>query len=600
MKMRVSDYIVQYLSDLGVDKIFLVSGGGMMHLLDAIAIHPEVSVVAHHHEQSATMAAEGYARLHGKLGVSFVTSGPGAPNAVTGVVGAWLDSMPLLVVSGQAKLSQTNHYRQIEGLRQFGAYDVPSVSIMKPITKYSTLLTDPKAVRYEIEKAVYLATTGRPGPVFIDVPLDIQGVLVESDELVGFIPDDLKPESTFLEYLGKIVEAIQNAKHPVILAGHGIRSAHAFYGFEKLIQELQIPVVTTQMATDLMGHDESLFVGRCGVKGDRAGNLAVQMADFILVLGSSLHVTTTGYEMELFAPKAMKVLVDPDIGTLAKEQVNVQMKICASLSQFIPELSSYIERNKISFHIDENWKARCKAWKKELSVAKEPHKRSGKVVNYYDFIDALSSASDADDVLVTDAGSAWYLLSQAYRVKKGQRIILSGGLGTMGFAMPCATGLASAGASRVLCITGDGSAMTALHELAVFKANNLNIKLIIVNNDGYASIRNTQNSYFNGKLAATGPESGLAFPKFENIAQSLGVSYRMIGNPDELDDGLIEALHSSGPFLLEIMTDKIQEIIPTVTTVRHEDGRLESKPLDEMAPFLDQHITDRLISDLKK
>lgn len=600
MKMRVSDYIVQYLSDLGVDKIFLVSGGGMMHLLDAVAINPKVSVVAHHHEQAATMAAEGYARLHGKLGVSFVTSGPGAPNAVTGVVGAWLDSMPLLVVSGQAKLSQTNHYRQIEGLRQFGAYDVPSVSIMKPITKYSTLLADPKAVRYEIEKAVFFATTGRPGPVFIDVPLDIQGALIESDELVGFIPESPKHEPIVSDSLAKIVQAIQNAKHPVILAGHGIRSANAFDDFQKLIQELQIPVVTTQMATDLMGHEEPLFVGRCGVKGDRAGNLAVQMADFILVLGSSLHVTTTGYEMELFAPKALKVLVDPDIGTLAREQVNVQMKVCASLSQFIPELSSYIERNKISFHANENWKARCQAWKDELSVAKEPHKRSDKVVNYYDFIDALSSATDADDVLVTDAGSAWYLISQAYRVKKGQRIILSGGLGTMGFAMPCATGLASAGASRVLCITGDGSAMTALHELAVFKANNLNIKLIIVNNDGYASIRNTQNSYFNGRLAATGPESGLAFPKFKNIAQSLGVPYRAIENPSELRGGLIEMLDSSGPFLLEVITDKIQEIIPTVTTVRHEDGRLESKPLDQMAPFLDQNITSRLISDLKK
>jgi acetolactate synthase-1/2/3 large subunit len=598
MKMRVSDYIVQFLSDLGVDKIFLVSGGGMMHLLDAIAIHPNVSVVAHHHEQAATMAAEGYARLHGKLGVSFVTSGPGAPNAVTGVVGAWLDSMPLLVVSGQAKLSQTNHYRQIEGLRQFGAYDVPSVSIMKPITKYSTLLTDPNAVRYEIEKAVYLATTGRPGPVFIDVPLDIQGAVIESDDLIGFIPVELTEEVISQEQLEKVVIEIKNAKRPVILAGHGIRSAHTFIDFEKLIKLLQAPVVTTQMATDLMGHEDPLFVGRCGVKGDRAGNLAIQMADFILVLGSSLHVTTTGYEVDLFAPKAMKILVDLDIGTLAKEQVNVQMKICASLSQFIPELLSYIEKNKIVLHGDGGWKVKCELWKQKLSVANEPHKRTGNVVNYYDFMDALSNASDPEDVLVTDAGSAWYLLSQAYRVKKGQRVILSGGLGTMGFAMPCATGLASAGAGRVLCITGDGSAMTALHELAVFKANNLNIKLIIVNNDGYASIRNTQNSYFNGRLAATGPESGLAFPKFDDIAKSLSVPYLMVANPGELKYGLSEALRSSGPFVLEVITDKIQEIIPTVTTVRHDDGRLESKPLDQMAPFLEQHIIDQLISDL--
>jgi acetolactate synthase-1/2/3 large subunit len=600
MKMRVSDYIVQYLSDLGIDKIFLVSGGGMMYLLDAIAISPKVSLVAHHHEQAATMAAEGYARLHGKLGVSFVTSGPGAPNAVTGILGAWLDSMPLLVISGQAKLSQTNHYRQIKGLRQFGAYDVPSVSIMAPITKYSTLLVDPKMVRYEIEKAVNFATAGRPGPVFIDVPLDIQGAIIESDELIGFTPNMLEAKAIPLEQLGRIVEAIQKAEHPLILAGHGIRSARAFDDFQKLTQELQLPVVTTQMATDLMEHEDPLFVGRCGVKGDRAGNLAIQIADFILVLGSSLHVTTTGYETDLFAPMAMKILVDPDIGTLAKEQVNVQMKLCASLSEFIPELSSYIIQNKILFRPNAVWKERCQVWKQEFSVAKEPHKRSGLLVNYYDFIDALSKYSSPYDVLVTDAGSAWYLLSQAYRVKKGQRVILSGGLGTMGFAMPCATGLASAGAGRVLCITGDGSAMTALHELAVFKANDLNIKLIIVNNDGYASIRNTQNSYFNGRLTATGPESGLTFPKFENIAQSFNMPYRMIANPSELENGLNEALLSSGPFLLEIMTDKIQEIIPTVTTVRHDDGSLESMPLDEMAPFLEQHVIDQFISDLKK
>lgn len=598
MKMRVSDYIVEYLSNLGVDKIFLVSGGGMMHLLDAIAIHPKVSLVAHHHEQAATMAAEGYARFNGKLGVSFVTSGPGAPNAVTGVVGAWLDSMPLLVVSGQAKLSQTNHFRKIEGLRQFGAYDVPSVSIMKPITKYSTLLADPNAVRYEIEKAVYLATTGRPGPVFIDVPLDVQGALIESDDLIGFMPEEFVENDVSQQQMEKIIIEVRKAKRPIILAGHGIRSAQVFSDFKKLVQVLQVPVVTTQMATDLMEHDDPLFVGRCGVKGDRAGNLAIQNSDYILVLGSSLHVTTTGYEVNLFAPSAMKIIVDPDIGTLTKEGVNVQVKICASLGNFIPELLDHIEKNSTSFYLDERWKKKCQIWKKELSVAKEPHKRSGGVVNYYDFIEALSTFSDPGDVLVTDAGSAWYLLSQAYKVKKNQRVILSGGLGTMGFAMPCATGLASAGAARVLCLTGDGSAMTALHELAVFKANNLNVKLIVVNNDGYASIRNTQNSYFNGRLAATGPESGLAFPKFENIAKSLNVPYMMIANSSEIENGLREALQSSGPFFLEVMTDKIQEIIPTVTTVKHDDGRLESKPLDEMAPFLTQEQIDQLISGL--
>ena len=597
--MRVSDYIVECLSKLGIDKVFLVSGGGMMYLLDAVALHPQVSVVAHHHEQAAAMAAEGYARFTGKLGVCFVTSGPGAPNAVTGVVGSWLDSMPLLVISGQAKLSQTNHFRQIKGLRQFGAYDVDSVSIMKPITKYATLVTNPNAIRYELEKAVHFATTGRPGPVFLDLPLDIQGALVDPDQLDGYTPEESSKNMIAEGMLRDLVKLIEGAKRPVILAGHGIRCAGAYESFVELVEKLKIPVVTTQMATDLLGHEDPLFVGRCGVKGDRAGNLAIQTSDLILVLGSSLHVTTTGYEMPLFAPNATKIQVDPDVGTLAREDVGVQIKICASLNEFIPDLCGLIQSRDISAS-NPLWIERCQIWKKELSVSKEPHKRSKNKVNYYDLIDELSIASNPSDVLVTDAGSAWYLISQAYKVQKGQRVILSGGLGTMGFAMPCATGLSSAGADRVLCITGDGSAMTALHELAVFKANKLNIKLIIANNDGYASIRNTQNAYFNGRLSATGPESGLAFPDFEKVSQSLGVPYRVISNPGELKDGIDEALNSTGPFVLEVLTDKLQEIIPTVTTLRHDDGRLESKPLDEMAPLLDQKVIDSLISDLKQ
>lgn len=596
MKIRVADYIAQHLQSIGVRKVFLLSGGGMMQLLDALARVPGIQYVCHHHEQAAAMAAEGYARQSGSIGVCYVTSGPGAPNTLTGVIGAWLDSTPMLVISGQAKLTQTNCYRQIHGLRQLGAYDVNSVSIMEPVTKYAIMLTEARSVRYHLEKAVHLATTGRPGPVYIDVPLDIQGELVDPDTLEGYTSETKKRFHPGKAVVDEVIEKLQRAARPVILAGHGIRCAHAWPAFEEVVRALNVPVVTTQMATDLLGHDDPLLVGRCGTKGDRAGNLAVQMADVILTLGTSLHVTTTGYELDLFAPRAFKIQVEFDAAVLEREQVGVQMKIHIAVEDFLVFLSERLTSRIAPLVATGSWHERCQLWKLNLAVSNEPHKRPDGAINYYDLIDVLSDVAGSQDTVVSDAGNAWYLVSQAFRVKYGQRVILSGGLGTMGYAVPCATGVAMAGAKRVLCVTGDGSLMTALHELAVIRANHLNVKLIIANNNGYASIRNTQNAYFNGKLAGTGPESGLFFPDFLLLAQSFGIKYRRVSDLAQLREVLVEVMSSQGPFLCDVLTPKNQDIIPMVTTVRHENGRLESKPLEDMFPFLEEGARRKYLS----
>lgn len=596
MKIRVSDYIAQHLASIGVRKVFLLSGGGMMHLLDAVARVPDIDYVCHHHEQAAAMAAEGYARQSGNIGVCYATSGPGAPNTLTGVIGAWLDSTPMLIVSGQAKLKQTNSYRKITGLRQLGAYDVDSVSIMEPVTKYSTLLTEARLVRYHLEKAIHLAITGRPGPVFIDVPLDIQGELVDPNTLESYTPEPQKHLSLEPTVIDEVLEKFQCAKRPVILAGHGVRSACAWNIFEQVVQVLNIPVITTQMATDLMGHEDPLFVGRCGTKGDRAGNLAIQSADVILMLGTSLHVMTTGYELDMFAPHAFKIQVELDAAVLEREQVGVQLKIHVALKEFLILLLGRWASRKVPLALTDSWHARCQLWKQDLAVSKEPHKRPIDSINYYDLVDVLSDLSEPQDSVVSDAGTAWYLVSQAFRVKRGQRVILSGGLGTMGYAVPCATGVSLAGAKRVLCVTGDGSLMTALHELAVIRANMLNVKLIIANNNGYASIRNTQNAYFHGKLAGTGPESGVFFPDFGLLAKSFDLKYFRVSNLELLREVLFEAMSYDGPCLCEVVTPDNQEIIPTVTTISHEDGRLESKPLEDMFPFMGEEARQRYLS----
>ena len=595
--MRVADYIVEHLESIDVDKVFLLSGGGMMHLLDAVSRSTKIQYICNHHEQASGIAADSYARVSGKLGVCFATSGPGGTNTLTAVVGAYQDSSPVLFVTGQSKVSQTIQGTNMPGLRQFGTFEVDIIPTVQTVTKYAAFVSKAEDIRYHLEKAIHLAFDGRPGAVFLDVPIDVQGAQVDPEKMIGFTPETTQRlPSLELQTVVKILEKLSKALKPVILAGHGVRAASQVKEFRNLVDQLRIPVVTTCFGNDVLDYDHPLFVGHPGMKGDRAGNFAVQSADFILCLGTSLHVTTTGYELDQFAPKAYKVLVDVDEMTLKRQQVEIDDKIFSDVKTFISLMKTAVETNPVP--TKRGWVEVCQSWKNKLSVYKEPHIQEDSQINFYNFMDKLDVQLADDDVIVSDAGSAFYIVGQALRVKKNQRVINSGSLGAMGFALPAATGAATVkSTNRVICVTGDGSLQTNIHELAVFRKNNLNVKLFVVNNNGYVCIRNTQNNFFKGHLAGTSNESGVFIPDTEKLAQAYELPYFKVSNISELDEVINKTLKASGPVICEVFTPPNQEIIPTVSSKKLADGSMKSKPLHDMYPFM---TDDELASYLPK
>lgn len=585
VKVRVADYISQKLLEHGVDTVFLLSGGGMMHLLDSVGRTKGLSYVCNHHEQAGAMAAESYARVKGGLAACYATSGPGATNLLTGIVGAWLDSAPVLFVTGQSKVTQTIRGTASEGLRQFGTFEVDIVPIVKSVTKYAAFISKPADVRYHVERAIYEAMSGRPGPVLLDVPVDIQGAMIEPEEQVGFSAPALEMDdsSKLSKPLLDALAVLKKAKRPLILAGHGVRAAGQAEAFRALLGRVAVPVVTTQLSTDLLPYDHPLYVGHPGMKGDRAGNFAIQMADALLILGSSLHVLTTGYELDRFSTKSFKIQIDPDQAVLDREQIGVNVKIKANLRDVLSVLLCLPEAQ---MEAPAKWIAHCQKLKSELTVRGEPHFREGEKPNYYDLIEALSVGLNGDEILTADAGSAFYVVGQAFRAKKDQRVIISGGLGTMGYALPAATGAAKADCRKnIICVTGDGSLQTNIHELAPIRHNNLNVKIVVVNNSGYVSIRNTQKNFFDGFLVGTSEASGVFLPKLELVAQAYGIPYMQVHKVSELAETVKVLSEASGPVICEVFTHADQEIIPTVTSARRADGSMESKPLHEMYPF---------------
>ena len=486
MSIRVSDYIAQRLQEIGVRSVFLLSGGGMMHLLDAVSRMPEIRYFCCHHEQACAMAAEGYARQSGNLGVCYATSGPGGTNTITGIVGAYQDSSPMLVLTGQSKRSQTIQTSGISGLRQFGVFEVDIVPIVRSVTKAAIFLDDPQMVRYHLERAIHLATTGRPGPVLIDVPLDVQAAPIDPETLRPYEGEDALLPTPPPDEIRSVLERLSAAKRPLILTGHGVRVSGAVEAFRATIHRLNIPVVTTSLALDALPYQDPLFIGHPGPKGDRAGNFAVQTADVILSLGSSLHVSTTGYELDQFAVNAYKIQVDLDDAVLAREQVGVNQKIRAGVSEFLSALNAQMGPEPSLRPAGEAWSAKCLDWKERYAVRHETHVPNPGKINYYDLVETLSDLMQGEETLVTDAGSAYYVTGQAFRVKANQRVIVSGALGAMGYALPASLGVASADLTRtVVCLTGDGSLQTNIHELQTLRHYGLNVKLIVVSNDGY-------------------------------------------------------------------------------------------------------------------
>lgn len=596
--MRVSDYIADFLVKQGIDTVFLLSGGGMMHLLDGLACESRLKVVCHHHEQAAGMAAEGYARARGTLGICFATSGPGGTNLVTSIAGAWTDSTPVLYFTGQSKLSQTIQGSGLTHLRQFGTFEVDISSIVKPITKKSYFVRNAKEIPSILEEAVRLALSGRPGPVLIDIPVDIQGAQLDpppSEANIAGRRDAMEGHAS----LRDIVERWKSAKRPLVWAGHGVNIANCSAQLRRLLELSETPVVTTMLGKDLVNYSSPYFVGHPGVKGDRTGNWAVQAADFIVFLGSSLHVLNTGYELDRFAPTAYKVLIDPDPAILEREAVGVNVKVLCGVAEALAELTLEWSVTGKSTSERLEWGRKLQKYKEVYSVKNEVHAHEVGRINMYRAIESIGKASPDDSVVVTDAGSAFYVVGQGLRVKERQRVLVSGGLGAMGWAVPAATGASFASSQgTVLCITGDGSLQTNVHELAVIVGNNRNVKILVLNNSGYLSIKTTQDNYFSSRYVGVNQASGVHLPDLRILCEAYGLRYRLADSETRLEEILQEEFTAVGPSLVDILCNVNQVVIPTVSSSKRADGSMESRPIDDMAPFLSQAEKDGIMKDL--
>ncbi len=580
---RVADFIADFVADLGVKHIFLLPGGGAMHLVDAAGKCKRLKAVACLHEQAATISAEAYARINENIGVAIVTTGPGATNAVTAVAGAWIESVPLMIISGQVKRAD-----MLRGapLRQKGVQEVDIVNMVKGITKYAVIVENPEDIRATMEQAAYLARSGRAGPVWIDVPLDVQGTPIDPSKLIGWARREDEPKQQLASKdIEMLHQLLSRAKRPLILVGHGVRLAGGAAIFRRLVEHLNIPVVTTWNALDLLPYDHALLVGRPGVVALRAPNFAVQNCDLLISIGSRLDNIITAYNPQGFARGAKKVVVDVDQNELDKLDMNIDMAICAGARDFLEQLES---ATKELVCPDWNaWRARCSDWKNRYPVEGKPFPEQGPI-SHFALVEAISEAVPENTVISTgSSGLAVEAFYTAFRNKPGQRVFLTSGLGAMGYGLPAAIGACFANECRpMVAVESDGSLQLNIQEFATVRASNLPISIIVMNNGGYASIRNTQKNYFKGRYVGTGPEGGLWLPNLENIAKAYEIPYCRISDMSQLVETLKLALSQTGPRLIDVCLVSNEVLAPKVAALPQADGSMLSMPLEDMSPLL--------------
>ena len=605
MKQRLADYVADFLASHGVTDVFSVVGGGAMHLNDALGHHPALHVTYNHHEQACAIAAEAYARLDNRIAALCVTTGPGGTNALTGVVGGWLDSIPMFVISGQVRYDTTARYamRFTDGLplRAVGDQEYDIVKSVEPMTKYAVMIEDPKQIRYALEKGWHLATTGRPGPVWIDIPVNYQGGYIETDELEGYDPaeDDAQlPPPVSEQTVRTIIEKIRAAKRPVIYAGGGIRLSGGFEEFRKAIEILNVPVATYWNSVDLIEDDHPLYVGRGGNMGDRAGNFAVQNSDLLLAIGTRISIRQTGYNFKTWAREAEVIMVDIDRAEMKKHTIHVDMPVWADAKDFLHTLNACLAGEEKVFP-GEDWIAICQNWKAKYPVTLPRHWAADDgYANVFAFIRYLSSRLPENSLTAVSNGACCVVGHQDYMIKKGTRFIINSAIASMGYGLPAAIGLCIAGGRRdTVCLEGDGSIMMNLQELQTVVTNHLPIKLFLINNQGYHSIRLTQNNLFQGhSKVGIGPESGdLSFPEYEKLAAAFGFPYYSAHSNEEMKAVVDEVLRQPGFVFCEIFTNTTQVWEPKSSTKRLPDGTLVSPPLEDLAPFLPR---EELLSNL--
>jgi acetolactate synthase I/II/III large subunit len=590
--VKVTDYIVQYLEKIGIKHAFMVTGGGAMHLNDSFAKSKTIKTIFSHHEQASSMGAEGYSRVSGQLAVINVTTGPGGLNTLSGVLGQWTDSIPVLYISGQVKYETTIRSCPEINLRQLGDQEVNIIDIVKPITKYTNTLDKAQDVKKILEEAIYHATNGRKGPVWIDIPLNVQGAFIDESNLSGFIIPNEDTSNQIKNEINLVYDRIKDAKRPVIIAGHGIRLSNSQKEFKKLLSKLKIPVLTTFNGFDLIESDNNLFIGRIGTLGNRAGNFALQNSDLVISIGSRNNIRQVSYNWNDFARNAFKISVDIDKNELDKNTFVADLKINSDAKKFINLLFDKIANSAIS---KDNWLDWCIKRKEKYPVVLESYIKSEKV-NPYFFIEKLTQYLKPKSVIVAGNGTACVSLFQAGIVKKDQRIFWNSGCASMGYDLPAAIGACYANNEKeVICIAGDGSFQMNIQELITVTYNKLPIKIFYFNNNGYISIRQTQTNFFEGRIFGSDPKSGLGLPNIIKVAEAYGFHTVSIHSTQEITNRIEDVMKIKGAVLCEVILDENYVFSPKVSSKKLPDGRMVSAPLEDMSPFLER---DEFLSNM--
>lgn len=600
--MKLSDYVIKYLEKLNIHHMFMLPGGGAMHLNDSLGKSEKIQYVVCLHEQACAIAAEAYARVTNQPGLLMVTTGPGGTNAITGVAAAYIESTPMIVISGQVKRAdQING----QGIRQQGMQELDIISIVTPITKYAKLVTEPESIRYHLDRALYEATSGRMGPVWLDIPLDVQATMIDEDALEGWEPAQpdeqacKKADQVLEQQVLETIEALNRAKRPILLAGNGIRLSGAIPQFEELVEQLGIPVLTTWNGIDLIADNHPLFFGRPGGMGQRYANFVQQNSDFFLSIGARMNLLQTGYNFDGFAREAVKIMVDIDENELHKINVRPQIAVCADAKKFIELLLTH--KDRIAPRDDADWIAYAGRMKQKYPIVLKEYWGQTDQVNTYALLDTITEQMLPEDIYVSgSSGTCIDVSMQVFRVKKGQRVFSTKGLASMGFGVPATIGACLAGGKRrTVCVCGDGGFQMNIQELETIRRLQLPIKIFVLNNQGYAQIHATQTNIFSGHYVACDEESHLTLSPISDVAAAYRLKTVQIQNNSELREKVREVLEYDGPVICEVMVPITLSAFPKQVSYKRSDGQMESLPLEYMNPMIpEEELQENMLIEL--
>lgn len=588
--IKVSDYIIKFLEEQGVKHMFMLSGGMAMHIDDSVGFSKKLKPICMLHEQGCTFAAESYARITNNLGVVCTTCGPAATNTLTGVACSWIESTPLLVITGQVKRADI---MKDPGLRQLGVQEVNIVDMAKPITKYAKLIIEPESIQYELEKAVYFCKEGRPGPVLLDIPVDVQACKVDETTMKHFVPEDKNEYCIDDALIETVVSQIEKAKRPVFYVGAGVNVANAGGDFRKLAEKLNIPVLVHWNGMNLLENDHPLFMGHPGAVGQRAANFVLQNADLLITIGTRLALLQTGYNFAGYAKNAYHVMVDIDKAELNKTTLHPNLKIQGDAGEFIRKLLN------ADIHVGNytKWITVGKEWNSKYPSLNPEWLSNSHYINSFYFVDELSKQMNADDVYCGGrAGTCVDAVIQAFKVKRGQGVYVTKGLSSMGNGLPAAIGAAYATNKKVICVNGDGGFVMNIQELEVIRRDNLPIKMFILDNQGYSAIRNTQTNVFNGHFVGCNQESGLTIGNIKGVAEAYGIKTFMLQDSEKMSTTIADVLNYDGPALCVVWVDPAQPIVPRQANYKTPEGQMASRPLEDMRPLLPREEIEKVMS----